>query len=322
MPKVSVIVPVYKVENYIRKCVDSIRNQTLTDIEIILVDDGSPDQCGKICNEYREKDPRIKVIHKKNGGISDARNAGLEIVTGDYIGFVDSDDYVSPTMFEVLYSLCVENYTMISGCDLAYVYDGDDEKFCEHSSENVYVLSSSDFYSKMLDVQDYVRSGVWNKLYKRELFKGVKFPNAAIAEDVGTVYKVIFKTDKISYISKPMYYYLKQRIGSLTNQKYSSKEYDRIRMNNEMVEYIKNNQPELLITVMGFRAVNCHLSVLNIMIKSGVNDKQTISLLQKELRSNMKYIIKSNQSIIKKVQVIIASYIFQLYKLIIKRRKS
>ena len=126
MCKVSVIVPVYKVEKYLNKCVDSIINQTLEDIEIILVDDGSPDNCGKICDDYAQKDNRIVVIHKTNGGLSDARNAGLEVARGEYIGFVDSDDYIAPEMISLLYGVCKKNSTDIAGCDLAYVYETTD----------------------------------------------------------------------------------------------------------------------------------------------------------------------------------------------------
>ena len=105
---ISIIVPIYNVEKYIKKCIDSIINQTYTNLEIILVDDGSPDNCGKICDKYKEKDDRIKVIHKKNGGLSDARNAGIDIATGEYITFIDSDDYVAENYIEVLYNLCKE----------------------------------------------------------------------------------------------------------------------------------------------------------------------------------------------------------------------
>ena len=115
-PKISIIVPVYKVEKYIHKCIDSILNQTFKDFELILVDDGSPDNCGKICDEYAKKDSRVIVIHKENGGLSSARNSGLDIARGDYIGFVDSDDYIENDMYELLYNLCEENNCDISSC--------------------------------------------------------------------------------------------------------------------------------------------------------------------------------------------------------------
>ena len=121
MPKVSVIVPIYKVEKYLRQCIDSIINQSLKDIEIILVDDGSPDNCPKICDEYKKIDSRIKVIHKKNGGLSSARNAGMKIATGEYIGFVDSDDYVSKEFLEELYLIFHSFHNYICYFHLYYV---------------------------------------------------------------------------------------------------------------------------------------------------------------------------------------------------------
>ena len=111
---ISVIVPIYKVESYLKKCVDSIINQTMTDLEIILVDDGSPDNCGKICDAYAEQDARIRVIHKENGGVSSARNAGLDICTGDYIGFVDGDDYIAPDMYKILREKITANKASIA----------------------------------------------------------------------------------------------------------------------------------------------------------------------------------------------------------------
>lgn len=120
--KLSIIVPVYKVEQYLDKCVESILAQTFTDYEIILVDDGSPDNCGQMCREWERRDGRIRTIHKENGGLSDARNAGIDIAKGDYIGFVDSDDYIKPDMFEVLVANLERNNADISMCGYMDVY--------------------------------------------------------------------------------------------------------------------------------------------------------------------------------------------------------
>lgn len=313
MCKVSVIVPVYKVEKYLNKCVDSIINQTLEDIEIILVDDGSPDNCGKICDDYAQKDNRIVVIHKTNGGLSDARNAGLEVARGEYIGFVDSDDYIAPEMISLLYGVCKKNSTDIAGCDLAYVYETTD-RVDYNSNKQESVLSSDDFFVLMLDVNKYLRTGVWNKIYKRSLFDTVRFPKGKLFEDVGTMYKLIFQVDKITYVSKPGYFYLKQREGAITSGKYSIKEYDRLEMNTCMVDYIKNNRASLLNTAMGYRAVNCHLSILNSMIESDCKDEEMVNRIQRDLRENIAPMLKSNQKILKKIQLLIAMNSFELYK--------
>ena len=125
---ISIIVPVYKVEKYLQECVTSIQNQTYRNLEIILVDDGSPDKSGKLCNEYAKRDSRIKVIHKVNGGLSSARNAGLKIAKGEYIGFVDSDDYIRKNMYEKLLDACIQNKTEIAACNYNYVINGNEKK--------------------------------------------------------------------------------------------------------------------------------------------------------------------------------------------------
>ena len=125
---ISIIVPVYKVEKYLQECVTSIQNQTYRNLEIILVDDGSPDKSGKLCNEYAKRDSRIKVIHKVNGGLSSARNAGLKIAKGEYIGFVDSDDYIRKNMYEKLLDACIQNKTEIAACNYNYIINGNEKK--------------------------------------------------------------------------------------------------------------------------------------------------------------------------------------------------
>ena len=142
MDTISIIVPIYNVEEYLRRAVDSIRCQTYTNLEIILVDDGSPDNSGVICDEYAKTDNRIKVIHKKNGGLSDARNAGIEAATGAYLGFIDSDDYIEPEMYQRLYSALVENDAEISVCRFRYV--GSKEERNELLEINDEVLSGQD----------------------------------------------------------------------------------------------------------------------------------------------------------------------------------
>lgn len=313
MPEISIIVPVYKVEGYLKKCIESICNQTIKNIEIILVDDGSPDQCGEICDYYSKRDSRIKVIHKENGGLSDARNAGLEIAIGKYIGFVDSDDFVSSDMFELLFDLCEKNNTLIAGCDLAYVYDGTDRvDYCSNAQK--YIMTSSEFFELMLDVQKNVRTGVWNKLYKRELFNNVRFPKGKLFEDVGTMYKLIFQANMISYVSVPGYYYLRQREGAITSGKYSKREFDRLEMNSNMVEYIKQHQPQLLNAVLGYRAVNCHLTIVNSMIASKTKDTEMIQIIKSDLKNNYSQITYSGISGLKKMQLLLFLINFDLYK--------
>ena len=213
---ISVIVPVYKVEAYLNKCIDSIISQTYKNLEIILVDDGSPDNCPKICDEYAKKDKRIKVIHKKNGGLSDARNNGLRIATGKYIGFVDSDDYIDDGMYEYLYSLIKKYDADISTCGYRNFgeYEYDDlvpkEEMCIDKIEAL----------KKLSEDAIVKNYAWNKLYKKELFidNNIEYPVGVIMEDVATTYKLFELCNKIVIGNNIFYNYLR-RGGGITGEK-------------------------------------------------------------------------------------------------------
>lgn len=174
MSKVSIVVPIYNVEKYLEQCVDSIINQTLKDIEIILVDDGSPDNCPQICNDYAKKDSRIKVVHKKNGGLSSARNAGIEVATGDYIGFVDSDDYIELDMYEKMYNIAIENNVDFVMSDYYRVSSESKVEATLDMDEGIYDKNKikKDIFSTLImgDDINYGRLlAVWHCLYKREL---------------------------------------------------------------------------------------------------------------------------------------------------------
>ena len=202
-PLISVVVPAYKVEEYIEKCLDSILNQTYKNLEIILVDDGSPDNCPKICDEYAKKDDRIKVIHKQNGGLSDARNRGIKEATGEYIAFVDSDDYLESEMYEYLYNLLIKYNADISICGY--------RTFDENSSMNVATKEETCFNTiealKALSEDIEVKNFAWNKLYKRSLFvdNNIEFPKGKIMEDIATTYK-LFEKSKIIVAGEKCYY--------------------------------------------------------------------------------------------------------------------
>ena len=206
---ISVVVPIYNVEKYLTKCIDSIINQTYKNLEIILVDDGSPDNCGKICDEYKKKDNRIKVIHKKNGGLSDARNEGIKIATGKYIGFIDSDDFVNLKMIEILYDLLKNNNADISVVSYKY-YFGEEENNNESVEiKSPKILSNIDAITYLFD-NNKLGNYAWNKLYKLSLFDDVKYPVGKKMEDLGTTYKLFSKSNKIVYSDTELYYYLQR----------------------------------------------------------------------------------------------------------------
>lgn len=210
---ISIIIPVYKVEEYLEKCIESVLKQTYTNLQIILVDDGSPDNCGKICDEYAKKDPRIEVIHKVNGGLSDARNVGIAKAKGKYIGFVDSDDYIKEDMYEILINLIKEYDADVSICNLYDVIDGKED--IRNNENGIQEYSRLEILKEVL-LDKNIQSYAWNKLYKKELFDEIKYPIGKKYEDIGTTFYVFEKCNKIVVTSKPEYYYLK-RSDSLVN---------------------------------------------------------------------------------------------------------
>lgn len=210
--KISVIVPIYKVEKYLCKCVDSIINQTYKNLEIILVDDGSPDNCPQICDDYAKKDSRIKVVHKENGGLSDARNAGMKVATGEYVSFIDSDDFIDESFIECLHSAILDADVKLSACDYRLYYDGDDLAKSDVKA-SVCVETAEEAINDILNNRK-IRAVAWNKMFHKDLLKGELFPVGKYHEDEFFSYRIIHKAQKIAYVDSKLYYYL-QRQGSI-----------------------------------------------------------------------------------------------------------
>lgn len=240
--KVSIIVPVYKVERYLDKCISSIVNQTYTNLEIILVDDGSPDQCPQMCDAWAEKDARIRVIHKENGGLSDARNAGMAVATGEYIAFVDSDDWIAPDLYTHLYRRLTEDHSDISACGVQMVWeDGTPPRILTRMGNHV--LSKEKAMQAIIE-ESWLKQPVWYKLYKTNLIKDILFPVGKYHEDVFWSYQAVDKANKVSVSDYIGYYYL-QRKGSIMGEEYSLKRLDAVEAKVQRHAYIKENFPEL-----------------------------------------------------------------------------
>lgn len=197
---ISIIVPVYKVERYLHQCLDSILNQTYRNLEILLIDDGSPDKCGDICEEYAQKDKRIRVFHTENKGLSAARNLGLREAKGEYIGFVDSDDWIEPNMYEILLWQLEETGTNVSACGVWKEYQ---ECKCDYS------ICDGFFSEKeaILALMNNLTNGVWNKLYKKDCWTEIRFPDNHLYEEHATSYRVILNAHSVSCIPKQLYHY-------------------------------------------------------------------------------------------------------------------
>lgn len=219
-PKISIIVPVYNVEQYLKKCIDSILSQTFTNFELILVDDGSTDESGKICDYYARLDNRVKVIHKENGGLSSARNVGLEVAKGKYIGFVDSDDYISKFMFQKLYESLVENNCDISICDYTEVFQDNGTIYNEKVGGGKLILNNIEALEKIYKEKGWLYVVAWNKLYKKELFNGLIFPVGKVHEDEMIAHELLYRSNKIIFVEEKLYYYL-QRENSIMGKKYN-----------------------------------------------------------------------------------------------------
>lgn len=276
---ISVIVPIYNVEKYLARCVDSIVNQTYKNLEIILVDDGSPDLCPQMCDDYAEKESRIKVVHKKNGGLSDARNAGIAVATGEYISFIDSDDYVSDDFFECLLDVMNKENSDIAECSVVKFYEVN--RFDEFSDDlSVKTYDTQDAMSALI-AENPFHQHVWNKLYKTELVKDIPYAVDKLNEDEFWTYQVFGRANKVSKLNKTMYYYF-QRNSSIMGVGYNIRRLDALEGKANRQKYIENNFPDLSTQAKIDLYGSCmfaYQSVLKFM--SGADKKKALELIRK-----------------------------------------
>ena len=230
MTKISIIVPVYNAEKYIDRCLHSLINQTLKDIEIIVIDDGSKDNTNKILQKYKDK---IKIIKQKNSGVATARNKGLEIATGEYIYFVDSDDWIEKDTLEKLYSKAIDNNYDCVMCNFWYI--NDNKKWpgvVTNKKDILNINDKKDYMIKMFPV-------IWNKIYKKEKILKFKFKNGVWAEDVEYLYRIISNIDNIGIVEDKLYYYYQRE--SSESRLYDKRVYDYINNFNGIIEFYKKN---------------------------------------------------------------------------------
>ena len=233
---ISIIVPVYNVEKYLHRCIESILNQTYKDLEIILVDDGSPDRCGQICDDYAQKDSRIKVIHKENGGLGLARNSGIAVCSGEYIMFLDSDDYLAVDAVQVLFDRILSDCSDLAVGKHMDVYDDGttNDWFCAWIKDAV--LSPDEVFAK-LGEKNYISVIACAKLYKRCLWEDIAFPDHKCSEDLWVHPAIIEKCEKISIVNKNVYYYY-QRKDSILHVMSEQAKRDDIRATLKLVAFL------------------------------------------------------------------------------------
>ena len=287
-PLISVIVPVYNVEEYLDKCVESIINQTYKNLEIILVDDGSPDNCPEKCDEWAKKDKRIKVIHKKNGGLSDARNAGIEIASGKFITFIDSDDYISNDFLDYLYNLLDNNLISVA----PYIITTNKKNITTHKGFEDQILTQEEALERMILDKGFTVSAC-SKLYDISLFDDVRYPKGRLFEDTATTYKIMMKCDKISYGNKGGYYYYK-REDSIINSSYNKKQLDFITYTDLMGKEIIKKYPNLETSVES-KKIDARFSILRRMVLTKKLDSEDLE----EKNKIIKYIKERKRKILK-----------------------
>lgn len=315
--KISIIIPIYNVEKYLPTCVESILQQTYKNLEVILVDDGSPDRCPVICDELAQKDDRIRVIHQKNKGLSGARNTGIDNAQGDYLIFVDSDDTVEQTLVEELYTYAEKWNCAIVACGRNYIFE-DGQIVCKIAHDESKVYGFEEAMQEMNSFRLFDMSA-WAKIYRKELFEDIRFPEGKLSEDYYIMYKLFDKAQTIGYVAKPLYNYLQRQSSISRNKKINHDFADAAK---KQMEFIDDKYPQM--SVLGHTAyASANLTVYDFYLKNGVKcPKDKLLEFKKAVRDNLVYIRKNkNISKAKRIQfelfdkcAVIYKGVFVLYR--------
>lgn len=317
MGKISVIVPVYNVEKYLEKCLESIVHQTYKNLEIILIDDGSTDSSGKICDEFALRDERFVVVHNKNGGVSVARNEGLKRVTGEYIMFVDSDDYVESDIAEVLMNLIRQYDADISMCSFKYAdTDGNTQNQTDITTTEG-CISGDEFWDRFYSGGRTIGVTLWAKLYKSSLWQDIHFPDGKLHEDEFVTHSLVKNCKRIAVTKKPLYYYV-QREGSIMNTQFMTQNFDaaegilaRCRYFYEQNEF-DNASKSLTMAMYNM------IRGLDLLKEPTKNDKKRLKELKKEFRLLYRKLFFKNTDFISKFKCSVFYISTKLFRLLKK----
>lgn len=293
-PLISVIVPVYKVEAYLGRCVDSLLAQTYGNLDIILVDDGSPDGSGAICDAYAARDPRVRVIHKENGGLSSARNAGIDVARGEYLGFVDSDDWVDEHTYEWLLEMALEENVKLV-CAGRYDFSSwTGEKAVGLCPVRREVISGEELVRRIF-LWDNVDSAAWDKLYHHSLFRQIRYPLGVVSEDLPVTYRVALEAARVGMLDRPVYYYF-HRDGSITTAAFSPKALQPSGHTGKILDHIRAEYPVLSdyatafhVSHLGYVCMIMELAGKDVLCQYGEEYREK----RKELRGHLPFILKS-----------------------------
>lgn len=301
-PEISIIVPIYNVEKYLPRCIESILAQTFTNFELILVNDGSEDDSGEVCDRYAKEDKRIKVIHKKNGGVSSARNAGLKNSIGNYIGFVDPDDYIKKDMYEKMYNLCIKKDSKIAICKFAREVDGKIINADNNETEIIRELNNEEAMNELFKGVLY-RFSLCNKLFNKKCFQGITFPEGRIHEDLSTTYKLFANSNRSIYTTYQGYIYVKREDSILTKQ-YNEKRLQSFIGWDEILEFMNKRYEKVNEQVVATFTYWCVDNIFYIM--NQVKDKDELIKYLNFIRSyTLKYkkLINSNDLLSEKYKI-------------------
>lgn len=298
-PLISIVIPIYNVEEFLKTCLSKVCVQTYTNVEILLIDDGSTDACPSICDEYAQLDNRITVVHKKNGGLSDARNVGIEISKGEYITFIDSDDFISEDYIEYLYSLIREANADISVCQVQMVTEDGSLIKTKASSKNMVVRGTKNCVHAFL-YDNTIDTTAWRKLYKTSLFKdnNIKYPVGRYNEDVFTTYKLVMQSSVIAVGSRQLYMY-RQRTGSITKSEFTTKHLDHVLGHLERYNGITQVYPEFKVLASKYVISSINKALLK-MSKSKGNYNHYLEKFRKEYKKHIWNYMRSNASLVPK----------------------
>lgn len=290
MPKVSVIIPVYKVEEYLPSCLKSVANQTFQDFELILVDDGSPDTCGAMCDAYAAEHANTKVLHQQNMGLSEARNQGVKIATGEYVTFIDSDDYVTPDYIEYLLYLCEKHETDVSVARKVIFWDGE-EPDIPHGENTDSRFSVTEALSRIC----YAKMDIcaWGKLYKRHLVEKYPYPIGQLYEDTATTFKLVGDANAVAYGTRAIYCW-RQRQGSITHAVITERHYYGITAAKEQLAYMERNYPEVIPAAKA----RCVMKILDLSYRlvMGKMDRELFGRIRNDVKPLLGSVLKDRRA--------------------------
>lgn len=314
-PLISIVVPIYNVEKYLRACIDSILDQTYRNLEIILVDDGSPDGCSAICDEYKEKDQRIIVIHQKNRGLSGARNAGIDKAQGQYIGFVDSDDTIEPQMFEVLLNNIQSSGAGMSICGRKIVDEEGNVSNKKYARQKQMVMDGK---SAIIEMNSHMSfdMAAWDKLYDIELWKDIRYPEGKLSEDFFVIYQLLDKAKKVVWTPEPLYRYL-LRNNSISRNTVIKQDF--IEASEGQMRYIHEKYPDIDYVGRTAYASAC-LTIYDLYLKRKMKCPADLTKLYRERVKSCLDAIKVNTTlrINKKIQAYLFVVSPQLYGVVFR----